>query len=86
MTLSQHNNDDAFQILHLVRDPRAIYQSMSTNPSVWKAHMKDKSLLCQRMRDDLQFARKVDKNRYSLTCAWVCTFREGEIYGSKEIN
>ena len=54
---------DVFQILHLVRDPRAIYHSMSRNPGIWKAHIRDKGLLCGRMKDDLAFVKQLDTLR-----------------------
>ena len=53
------------QILHLVRDPRAIYYSMSQQPYFWKGSLIYEGLICQRMKDDVEFAKRLDRKRYS---------------------
>ena len=47
------------KVLHLVRDPRAIFESMRRRPGIWAAHMADPDLNCRRLRADVAMGEQL---------------------------
>ena len=51
------------QVVHLVRDPRALYASMLKRPKMWR-HLTDRmGLHCDRIADDLALEDIIPKER-----------------------
>merc|ERR1712055_439820 len=51
------------KVVHLVRDPRAIINSVSKR-SVWSNLLKNATFQCARMLDDMQLEKSLPKERY----------------------
>lgn len=54
------------QVIHLVRDPRARYNSLRRSPGDFKAADKNFSENCQMALDDLEIEKDLPKSRYKL--------------------
>lgn len=44
--------DSDIKVIHLIRDPRAVYNSMSQKPEIWKGSLDHVEGMCQRMLND----------------------------------
>ena len=52
------------QIVHLIRDPRAILNSVSAKADIWLDFIHNSSLLCRQMESDSLLASILPVTRY----------------------
>ena len=52
------------KIVHLVRDPRAIYNSMKKQPKTWIGSINHMDTFCRKMYNDLSLANLVPAERW----------------------
>jgi hypothetical protein len=52
------------QVVHLVRDPRAVVASLAQQPDTWRRVLANVDKLCHRMHQDLQLNTVLTKDRF----------------------
>ena len=52
-----------FQIVHLVRDPRAMITSITKRSGVWNDALKNSTYQCKRMLDDMKIKEGLPEDR-----------------------
>ena len=55
--------DSDIKVIHLVRDPRAVYASMAQRPKTWKGSLEHVDGMCERMLSDILLGSKLPSNR-----------------------
>ena len=58
--------DSDIKVIHLVRDPRAVYASMAQRPKTWKGSLDHVDGMCERMLTDIILGSKLPSERYVL--------------------
>ncbi|XP_043208993.1 carbohydrate sulfotransferase 3-like isoform X2 [Amphibalanus amphitrite] len=66
------------RIIHLVRDPRAIHNSLLTKHHAWPQRRRNATLLCEDIRADLRASQSINSDRWTgvsrccppSRCAW----------------
>ena len=52
------------QVVHLVRDPRAMITSISKRSGVWSDALKNSTYQCRRMLDDMKLEDGLPEDRF----------------------
>jgi hypothetical protein len=52
------------KIIHLIRDPRAMINSMSKFPVIWQANLDDIGGMCNKMMSDITLQSMLPPDRY----------------------
>ena len=52
------------QVVHLIRDPRAILNSVSGKAEIWLDFIHNSSLLCRQMEEDSRLGDILPRDRY----------------------
>ena len=55
--------DTNVKVIHLVRDPRAMYSSMAKRPGVWSDVLNDFQSQCRRIRKDMLLELDLPRER-----------------------
>ncbi|KAF0294537.1 Carbohydrate sulfotransferase 5 [Amphibalanus amphitrite] len=53
------------RVIHLVRDPRAIHNSLLTKHHAWPQRRRNATLLCEDIRDDLRASQSINSDRWT---------------------
>ena len=53
----------AVQVVHLVRDPRAMITSIARRPGIWSEALKNSTYQCRRMLSDMKLEEGMPKDR-----------------------
>ncbi|XP_043211998.1 carbohydrate sulfotransferase 1-like isoform X2 [Amphibalanus amphitrite] len=53
------------RIIHLVRDPRAIHNSLVSRGHAWPQRRRNATLLCEDIRDDLRASQSINSDRWT---------------------
>ena len=56
--------DSDIKVIHLIRDPRAVYASMAQKPKTWKGSLENVDGMCKRMLGDVLLGSKLPSDRW----------------------
>ena len=57
------NSNFSLQIIHLIRDPRAMFNSMAKAPKTWEGSLKHVDAMCFRMMNDTLYKNLLPSDR-----------------------
>ena len=63
--MTSQRDDVDLRVIHLVRDPRAIHNSLLSRAGSWPQRRRSASLLCADMRADLRATQDLSSRRWT---------------------
>lgn len=64
------------QIVHLVRDPRGMFSSLSAKPDIWNGILGNLEKQCQTIAEDVSLSKRLGVGRWALESIKYVTFRK----------